>query len=98
MVWSAEMAEQTPPARIIKASQYRDGVYVDEIDIVGYTKHGSTLLLGFDPLAKVAVRDVFKTKIWILSAKDFQVLKEHDRPMKLAGKWYQVKLLPHVKS
>ena len=92
------MTEQTPSSRIIKADQYRNGVYANEVDIVAYTKHGSTLLIGFDPMTSVEPRDVFKTKVWIFNAKDFQVLQAHDREMKLPGKWFVVKTLPRVKS
>jgi hypothetical protein len=88
----------TPPARIIKAAQYRDATYKDEVDIIAHTKHGSTLLIGVDPMADVLPKDVLKTKVWILNGKDFQVLQAHGRPMKIPGKWFEVKVLPHVKS
>jgi hypothetical protein len=90
--------ESKAAPRIIKADQFRDGAYNNEIDIVASTKHGATLLIGVDPNADVKPKDVLKTKVWILNAKDFLVLKYHDREMKIPGKWFQVKALPHVKS
>ncbi len=80
-----------PAARIIKAERYRGKALIGFVDIHAYTKHGSTCMISVMPPQNLQTGEVLKTRVWILGAKEFVVMIEHQKPMKLPGTWYEVK-------
>lgn len=84
--------EDANSAKTTPASKYRDGVLVGKIEITAHTKHGPTLMVAVMPPHELEAGETLVTSSWILGSRNFVVLGEHDRPMKIPGKWYQVKI------
>ena len=82
---------ESSTARVIKAERFRGKALVGWVQIHAYTKHGSTNMFSVMPPDKLQAGEVLKTRVWILGAKEFVVLNEHAKPMKLPGLWYEVK-------
>jgi hypothetical protein len=84
-----------PPPRIVNATVYRAQQLIGPIDILSYTKHGSTAVISTDPAAEALQKgDVLKTKSWVLGSRELVIVKEHQKAMKLPGVWYEVKVTP----
>ena len=85
--------DSTPATRLIMAQRFRGKALIGSIEIHAYTKHGSTAMLSVMPPENLQIGEVLKTRVWILGAKEFVVLNEHTKPMKLPGTWYVVKIV-----
>ena len=79
--------------RVVVADRYRDGTMVGELEIHAYTKHGSSSIIGVLPSETLEPGEVLKTKAWVLGARQLVVLGEHKKPLKLAGRWYEVRVV-----
>ncbi len=82
-----------PTTRIIKAERYRGKALVGSVQIQAYTKHGTTCMFSVMPPDNLQIGEILKTRVWILGAKEFVVLSEHTKPMKLPGLWYEVRIV-----
>ena len=82
---------KAPPApRIVEASHFRGSTLLGPVNIIASTKHGDTALLAFADAETVRAGDRLKTKSFLLNAREFEIARAHDRPMKIAGTWYEV--------
>jgi hypothetical protein len=79
------------PARVIRASRYRDGLPAGKTEIIASTKHGTTAMLSVMPPEKLEIGETLVTDAFILGTRNFVVLAEHKKPMKLPGTWYEVR-------
>ncbi len=80
-------------ARVIPANRYRGDVLYGTVEIHAYTKHGATSMVSVLPPESLEKGEVLKTQAWILGAKQFVVVAEHKRPMKIPGLWYEVRVI-----
>lgn len=78
-------------SRVVTAIKYNGAVPAGSFDIQAYTKHGDTAIVSVMPPSKLSAGETFKTPVFILGARKFTVIGEHDKPMKLPGVWYQVR-------
>ena len=78
-------------ARVVSAGKYRDGVLMGRVEIHAYTKHGSTSMLAVMPPDHLEAGETLVTEAWILGSRNFVVVGEHSKPMKIVGTWYDVK-------
>jgi hypothetical protein len=78
------------PPRIVDGSYYRDDTLMGPIEIIGSTKHGTTTLLAVeDDIFEKG--DRIKAKSFVLAVREFVVIGRHEKPMKIAGTWYEVR-------
>jgi hypothetical protein len=89
---SDQSDDQAPPMnRVITATrQASNSKLLGSVDILAYTKHGSTAMISVSESQKLSAGDILKTSVWILNAKHFIVIGPHQKPMKLAGAWFEV--------
>ncbi len=83
----------SPTTRVIKAERYRGKALAGFVEIHAYTKHGTTSMISVMPPENLQIGEILKTRVWILGAKEFEVLSEHKKAMKLPGTWYEVRLV-----
>lgn len=81
------------PSRIITAIKFNGATPQGSFEIHAYTKHGETCMISVMPPTKLNAGETFKTPVWILGAKQFTVVSEHTKPMKIPGVWYVVKAI-----
>lgn len=85
--------------RIIKATRHsRADKLIGPINILAYTKHGTTAIMSVHATEKLDAGDILRTTVWILNSKHFVVIQPHQKPMKLPGTWYEVQVVPTPKS
>lgn len=79
--------------RVIAADRFQGDTKIGEMDILAYTKHGPTSVISVSPDENLKAGEILKTKAWVLGARQLIVLGEHKKPMKIAGKWYEVRVV-----
>ena len=88
-------AGSKPPARVISAVKIRAKEMIGTFEILAYTKHGPTSLIGVHPNERLETGDIVKTQVRVLGAKHFIIVGEHKKPMKLSGRWYEVTVIKY---
>ena len=84
--------ETAGTARVVIGTRFRNGALDGKFEIQASTKHGSTTMLSVLPPERLEPEDVLVTDAWILGARNFVVVRQHARPMKLPGVWYEVRI------
>ncbi|HVK60437.1 MAG TPA: hypothetical protein VM432_02755 [Bdellovibrionales bacterium] len=79
--------------RVILANLLRKGATTDQVEIHSHTKHGDTSLMSVKSNNPLVKGDVLKTKEWLFSSREFIIIGPHSKPMKIAGDWYEVKVV-----
>ena len=86
-----ESKPAAPAPRVVEATHYREAKLLGTIEIMGSTKHGATNLMSVKDGDILKKGDTLKTKAWLLNAREFEVVRKHEKPMTLAGVWYEVR-------
>ncbi len=79
-------------ARVILASRSLNGVSIGKVEVLSATKHGDTPMIGVKPPAKLEAGEALVTDAWVLGSRNFVVVGEYEKPMKIPGTWYVVRM------
>jgi len=74
-------------ARVILASRS-----LNKVEVLSATKHGDTPMIGVKPPAKLEAGEALVTDAWVLGSRNFVVVGEYEKPMKIPGTWYVVRM------
>lgn len=84
---------EKPETGHVTAVKIRKRVFLGRFDILAYTRHGSTSLISVATDEILKSGDVIKTQVRVLGAKQFIIVGQHTKPMKLPGSWYEVEMV-----
>jgi hypothetical protein len=79
-------------ARIIIATRSLNGNPRGTVELISATKHGHTPLIAVKPPTTLAAGEALVTDGWVLGSRNFVVVGEHTKPMKIPGTWYVVRV------
>lgn len=54
-------------------------------------------MIGVKPPATLATGEALVTDAWVLGSRNFVVVGEHTKPMKIPGNWYVVRVTKSVR-